>query len=291
MASTTQHIARRYRETSVITDNGLTVLVQTHDETLDTPATVEHLKADAGAAHEQSDLAQAFIRAGHHVKRIDHPNVARVLDVIEDADPALVFERLEAQTLEDHVNASPHLIEPDVAVRWASAICDALACLHGHSPPLMHLDLKPSNLLLTRGGRLVLTGFGLLREADGSAAPVALLSGAGTPGYAAPEQLESSSIDARADLYGLGATLYAALTRRTPPDARDLRDGRARWEPPEMHNPQVSPALSQAIRVLMSASRDARPNTAEEARELLSPRREIAATPRPTGTDDAGDAA
>jgi serine/threonine protein kinase/tetratricopeptide (TPR) repeat protein len=180
---------------------------------------------------------ERFHREASAVARIRHPNVVAVHDVIEASgihayamewidglSLAQLLETLERSEREPSLTdvrsclGSPTGALEDApsyvifACRIALKIARALGEVHRAG--LLHRDVKPSNILLRRDGTPLLADFGLARDAESEAS----LSGhfAGTPAYAAPEQLRGSPVDARTDVYGLGVTLYHAIARRAP---------------------------------------------------------------------------
>ena len=131
-------------------------------------------------------------------------------------------------------------VPQELAVDWAKQLCKALVYLHGFQPPVIYRDLKPANVILQKDGRLKLVDFGAIWQKErGKRKGPAL----GTPGYAAPEQYgKHPRSDARTDVYGLGMTLYYALTghdpAKPPHQIRRIRE----W------NPQLSPKLERIVR-------------------------------------------
>jgi len=163
-----------------------------------------------------------FLQEAAAIASLDHPGIVRLHRVVgESAEPgdpeaplALILELVEGTDLERLVVAEGRL-PLEQALTLGLEVAAALS--HAHQRGLIHRDVKPSNILLDSEGRARLTDFGLalIAEAQLSITP----SGAilGTPSYMAPEQLGSAhQVDARADVYGLGATLYRLLTGRSP---------------------------------------------------------------------------
>ncbi len=163
-------------------------------------------------------------RIGHGAKRleleafaaarIDHPAIVRLLHVGElDDVPYLVMEYVRGRTLAERLQEGP------LALREAAELTRTLAeALHAaHQQRVLHRDVKPSNVMLTPEGRPVLTDFGLAKLLDRAGELTRTGQLLGTPEYMAPEQaLAASKVDRRADVYGLGATLYAMLTCEPP---------------------------------------------------------------------------
>ena len=149
---------------------------------------------------------------------IEHPNVVWATDAGDhDGTPYIVMEYLAGETLQQVLAANGPLRIADACelVRQAAV---GLGCIHDRR--MVHRDVKPSNLLLTVDGVVKLLDFGLVRLAEGSGVGEELTAAAtarGTPDYIAPEQAsDSRSVDCRADIYGLGCTLYELLTGMLP---------------------------------------------------------------------------
>ncbi|HZU99911.1 MAG TPA: serine/threonine-protein kinase, partial [Planctomycetota bacterium] len=165
-------------------------------------------------AGEDEDWTRRFEREARAALAIHHEHVARVLP-LERHEGLLMLpmELLEGGTLKDVVKARGPLPWREAATLGA-AIARGLAAIHAGG--FVHRDLKPANVLLDGAGRPKITDFGLVKRASGvSVAPGVLTRTGeilGTFEYLAPELAEGSKVDARADLYSLGATLYELLS-------------------------------------------------------------------------------
>jgi len=204
---------------------------------------------DASVA-PSTDQLEWFRREVRLARRITHPNVARTHDMGEQSGSHFItMEFVEGTTLHDLLGGDAQggehgrrqalgLVQ---GVRIAAAVCDGLAA--AHAAGVVHRDLKPANVLIERGGRVVLTDFGIARALSDEQAGARTQGVVGTPQYMAPEQLSGTPVDGRADLYAMGLMLFemltgvlpfsggtplaAALARLTeqPPDPRMLRPG------------------------------------------------------------------
>ncbi|WP_395818088.1 protein kinase [Archangium minus] len=156
---------------------------------------------------------ERFRREVRLARRISHPHVARMHDLGEhEGQHFLTMEYVEGVDLRSLI-AREGPLAPARAARVALAVCEGLAA--AHSAGVVHRDLKPANVLVEKGGRVVLTDFGIARAlVDESARSTQ--GTAGTPMYMAPEQLSSGEVDARADLYAVGLMLYEMLTAAPP---------------------------------------------------------------------------
>jgi len=137
------------------------------------------------------------------MKNLRGPHLPVFIDVIEEEGAVwLIMEYIRGICFERYLEGGRTLPEEQV-LDTAIQVCDALCCLQSHSPPVIHLDIKPANLIRTLDGKVKLVDFGASFREDTE--PV----NEGTAGYAAPEQYYRQSVkDGRTDIYGLGATLY-----------------------------------------------------------------------------------
>jgi WD40 repeat protein len=173
------------------------------------------LKRPRPGAVETPEAVERFLREARAVAALRHPNIVAVHDAGQaDGRVYLVGELIEGRNLADELAAR----RPGFgrSAGWVAAMAEALA--HAHAMGLIHRDVKPSNVLIDRADRAHLTDFGLAKsDVDG---PTLTAEGQviGTPAYMAPEQADGrvGSIDARTDVYALGAVLYELLTGSQP---------------------------------------------------------------------------
>ncbi len=172
------------------------------------------------------DLRQRLLLEGRSQGSLQHPNVLMVTDLVDvDGTPGLVLEFVDGPTLAGHL-ASRRLDIEEVD-RLARQILAGMRAAHGHG--LVHRDLKPSNVLLSMAGDSPLAkvaDFGLVKALHGNvSSPSRTRTGLtmGTPGYMAPEQIiDASTVDARTDVFALGAVLYEMLTGQRAFQGEDL---------------------------------------------------------------------
>jgi tetratricopeptide (TPR) repeat protein len=164
--------------------------------------------------------AARFQREGTVLARLNHPNIARLLDagVTPGGQPYLVLEYVEGERLDRWCD--DHRLGPEARLRLFLGILEAVA--HAHANLIVHRDLKPSNILVTPDGTVKLLDFGiakLLEAESGEGASTTLTEAAGralTPEYAAPEQVTGGTITVATDVYSLGVLLYLLLAGRHP---------------------------------------------------------------------------
>ncbi len=168
-------------------------------------------------------LRARFVQEAETQRRLIHPHIVRVYEVFPDAElPWMVMELVEGGSLQDWVDRHGPM-PPRLA---AQAILDAAQGLQAaHAEALVHRDVKPANLLVHSNGRCKVADFGIARDPTKGLTRTGAVFG--TLGYIAPEQLEdASSVDARADVYGLAASLFALLAMPTHMEQMRLADDR-----------------------------------------------------------------
>lgn len=161
-----------------------------------------------------SERLRRFEHEARAIAALNHPHICTLHDIgNDDQMPYLVFEYLAGELLSDRL--SRERLDASQALGYALQICDALA--HAHEHGILHLDLKPQNIMVTRtGAKLFDFGIAELRDSGNSSGEVAKAEGgairAGTPGYLAPEQSAGRATDVRTDVFSFGVVLYELFT-------------------------------------------------------------------------------
>jgi serine/threonine protein kinase len=202
-------------------------------------AALKILHIEMAGDHE---LRERFLREGDVAKRVDHPGCVRILDddVTEQGEPFLIIELLEGHTLEDLWRDCDGQLTTVQALPVAASVLDTLAAFHAQR--IVHRDVKPSNIFLTDDSGVKILDFGVaqLREPgrDMTRAGTAM----GTAAYMAPEQAlgMSEQVDSRADIYGVGATLYSILS------GERLHRGSSEQESYVLAATQPAPSIARA---------------------------------------------
>jgi hypothetical protein len=210
-------VAGKYRIEGPLGEGGMGRVFAARQIGLERPVAVKLLRPEL--AGDGLALAR-FHREARLVAQLMSDHVVRVHDLGELAtgEPYLVMELLEGEDLGAVVARG--LVATDQAVAWIVAACDAIA--EAHALGIVHRDVKPSNLFITRNGRLKVLDFGLAKLATPPGASRATMAtGAGvllgSPHYMAPEQIIGArDVDPRADVWSIGATLYHLVTGRPP---------------------------------------------------------------------------
>jgi serine/threonine protein kinase len=213
-------IAGRYRLSNVIGRGGMGVVWQARDELLSRDVAVKELAWPAYFSEEEQKAAcRRATREAKVAARLSHRNVIRIFDIIEeDGCPWIVMELLPPRSLRDLIKEEG-LLSPAQAAEVGLGILAALRA--AHAAGIVHRDVKPANILITPD-RVVLTDFGIARAA-GTATLTIVGVLIGSPSYMAPERARGAQSGPPADLWGLGASLYAAVEGHGPFD----RDGGA----------------------------------------------------------------
>ncbi|MBD0747325.1 hypothetical protein BG418_37505 [Streptomyces sp. CBMA152] len=183
------------------------------DEILDRTVAVKEMRMDDLDVEDSRIRRERTLREARATARIDHPNVVRVYDVVEESDRLwIVMELVESRSLEQLlVQDGP--VTPREAARIGLGLVEALREVHAVG--VLHRDIKPGNVLLSRTGRVVLTDFGIAAIQDATALTVVGML-VGSPDYMAPERVGGKPQGPASDLWSLGATLCAAVGGQSP---------------------------------------------------------------------------
>jgi eukaryotic-like serine/threonine-protein kinase len=257
----------RYELGSVLGRGGMALVYLARDRERDRPVAIK-LLADNLAA--DPELRRRFAREAELAERLSHPNVLRVLDSGETGGRAfIVLEYVEGRNLAEELHRDGPLAPARVAELGSQA---AAALAHAHERGLVHRDVKPQNLLLTKDGTLKVSDFGIARVVDGTQL-TQVGTVLGTAAYLAPEQAAGEEATAAADVYSLGAVLYELLTGRPPYDASSLaefvlRRGDGDPPPPSALAPDVPAGLDALVLACLREDPAERP-TAREVELML----------------------
>jgi serine/threonine-protein kinase len=276
-------VAGRYEIVALLGVGGMGSVYKARDLELDELVALKMIRAELVAS---AGALERFRREVKLARRIAHPGVARTFDIGEyEGERFLTMELVDGESLAKAL-AREGALPPARCVEVALMLCDALAA--AHAVGVVHCDLSPTNVLLEKGGRVVITDFGVARAASMAvAAPGEVPSAAvGTPAYMAPEQvLGQQEIDARADVYALGAVLYEMCTgERAWQGASPFAVAAARLlEPPpdpRERRAEVPPALARIVlRCLARRPEDRYKSADAVARELTVAAAEVLPAP------------
>ncbi len=189
------------------------VVYRAYDPRLDRDVAIKMLLATKSG---DTQLAR-FRREARALARIQHENIVGVLQIGEHSGkPFIVMDYVEGESLQGRLDRSGPL-PPELAVTIIAKAARALVVAHDRG--VLHRDLKPENILISSADEPLITDFGLAKDVEdpGKSAAISIRGRfMGTPGFAAPEQAKGEDVGPSTDVYGLGATLFALVTRKPP---------------------------------------------------------------------------
>jgi len=252
-----------YRILAPLGVGGMGEVYRAHDDRLDRDVALKVLPVTVAADPERLERFEREARAS---AALNHPNIVSVFDIGQtsstrggDATTYVVMELLEGATLRGVLETHPPT--PRKALEWTVDVARGLAAAHARG--IVHRDVKPDNLFVTTEGRIKILDFGIARftaQGSGSATDAATVAAGtepgkvmGTAGYMSPEQVRGEPIDARSDIFALGAVLYEMLAGRRAfagETAVETMHAVLKTDPPEMTGPgqPVAPALDRIVR-------------------------------------------
>lgn len=217
---------------------------------------------------DQEHAVDQFLREARAAAAIEHPNIVRVFEINEHAGWwYIAMEMVEGGTLRDMVKAGG----PMPIVRVGPLIADAaLALAVAHQRGIIHRDIKPNNLMITRDGRCKISDFGLVRYDDPNDPFDFTDKSVGTPRYMAPEVIRQQPPTAAIDIYSLGATLYYGLTGRSPYTGASISEicqHHLHSPPPNLRDviPEAPASLTHLITRMLAKNPAERPAAADVA--------------------------
>ncbi len=269
-----------HRVEALLGRGGMGAVYRGFDLALERPVAIKVLTST------HRDAKARFMREARAQAKVRHPNVVPIHYVGEQDDVVfLSMDLIEGAAFDDHLRANGAL-DPERALDVIDAVCLALEA--GHKRGLVHRDVKPSNILRTEEGLILLADFGLAKAYDQDElrsherAEVPEESGAltkagavvGTPAYMAPEQARGETVDHRADMYALGVTLYELITGTRPFTSDDVASLLSQHLedtplPPRTLRPDLSPRIDTLVLRLLAKTPDGRFATYAELRDAI----------------------
>src|SRR5918993_1550154 len=255
-----RRLADRYVLETLVARGGMGAVWRGRDLRLDRPVAIKVMAGDRPA---DLHAVERFDREARTVARLTRPNIVAVYDFGSDgADSYLVMELVEGRSVADLIALGPLSVAQAVTI--AAQTCDGLAA--AHAAGVVHRDVKPANLIVTSAGVVKVCDFGIarLQHAVGQSRLTGSAVALGSTRYMAPEQVLDEPVDERADLYGLGCTLYAMLTGGPPfPGDNPIAvvEKHVTQAPPDVrsHRPEVPVELAALVDSLLAKAPADRP--------------------------------
>ncbi|MFN2588536.1 MAG: Stk1 family PASTA domain-containing Ser/Thr kinase [Actinomycetota bacterium] len=272
MSATNRTYGGRYAVLEPVGSGGMAEVYRARDELLGRDVA---LKVLSDRLSRDKSFVERFRREAQSAANLNHPNVVSLYDYgADDGAYYIVMEYIEGKSLGDMVAESGALL-PERAAEIAADVAAALE--RAHSSGLVHRDIKPTNIMVTRSGQTKVTDFGIARALGQSSDQTQMTQTGmviGTAAYLSPEQAQGNPVDARSDVYALGCVLYEMVTGR-PPFAGDtplaIAYKHVREDPvaPSGVNPDVPRALDAITLKALSKNPENRYSSAHEMREDL----------------------
>lgn len=237
----------RYKIISKIGVGGMADVFKGEDTLLGRPVAVKILHSNFAG---DDDFVARFKREAQAAGKLSHPNIVSMYDVgFDQGYHYIVMEYIEGETLKEYITRHER-ISIDNAVKFTIAIAEGLE--HAHVMGIVHCDIKPHNVLITKQGRIKVTDFGIARAMNAGTTMMYTNSIMGSAHYLSPEQASGKPVNGSTDIYSLGAVLYEMLTGRVPyegetPISVALKHVRERLIPPTRYNPSIPTLLEAAV--------------------------------------------
>lgn len=207
----------RYKIQSLIGQGGMAAVYKAHDPNLHRSVAIKVIHPHLS---DNPEFFRRFEEEATAVAQLRHPNIVQVYDFAHDEGMYyMVMEFVMGETLQTRLkrlNESKRLLSIQEAITFTAEICEAAHFAHERG--MIHRDIKPANIMLDVNGRAILMDFGIARMVDASQ-HTATGTVLGTAMYMPPEQIQGLQIDARADIYSIGITLFEMLSGKPPFEA------------------------------------------------------------------------
>ncbi len=271
--TTPQHLSDRYDVGEILGFGGMSEVHLARDQRLHRDVAIKVLRADL--ARDPSFYLR-FRREAQNAAALNHPAIVAVYDTGEAETPSgplpyIVMEYVDGVTLRDIV----HTEGPMPSTRAIEVIADACQALNfSHQHGIIHRDVKPANIMISKAGAVKVMDFGIARALADANSVTQTAAVIGTAQYLSPEQARGEKVDARSDVYSLGCVLFEVLTGEPPfvgdsPVAVAYQHVREDPAAPSQRHEDISPELDAVVLKALAKNPDNRYQTAAEMRADL----------------------
>ena len=243
-------LGNRYEIEEIIGSGGMAIVYKATDRLLNRYVAIKMLREEL---KDDKEFVERFRVEAQSAASLNHSNIVSVYDVgQENGMDYFVMEYIDGSTLKERIQAGP--IGWKTACKYAAQICDAIE--HAHRKNIVHRDIKPHNIMLTKDDTIKVTDFGIARAVSSSTI-VRQGNVIGSVHYFSPEQACGGAVDFKSDIYSIGVVLYEMLTGRVPFDAENpvavaKMQVDMQPEPPEILNPTIPKQLGEIVLKAMS---------------------------------------
>ena len=272
------YLQERYEILEKIGSGGMSVVYKAKCHTLNRLVAIKVLKEEFAS---DENFVSKFKMEAQAAARLSHPNIVNVYDVVDEENlHYIVMELIEGITLKSYIEKK-ELLDSKEAIGIAIQVAQGIAA--AHEQHIIHRDIKPQNMIISKDGKVKVADFGIARAV--SSQTVNSSAAVGSVHYISPEQARGGYCDERSDIYSFGITLYEMVTGRVPFEGDNtVAVALAHLEdpvvPPGDYNPQVYPGLEDIILKCTKKKPDRRYGSMEEVihdlrRVLMDPECDI----------------
>jgi eukaryotic-like serine/threonine-protein kinase len=260
----------------VLGRGGMGIVYRAYHPDLQLYSAVKIMRPDVA---NQPGFYERFLQEARTIARLQHPNIVDVMNFgLFEESYYLMMDFVQGPSLRELLSDNKRGLPLWDAINISWQIADVL--VYSHSAGVLHRDLKPDNILLTRSVRpnrpyrAIVTDFGLVKLGQGSLLETQEGISLGTPAYMSPEQCKGEEVDGRTDIYALGVMLYESAVGTRPYPVRNLFDAirfhnSGKIVSPRAHNPQIPPEIERMILHMMHPSLKQRTASAADATDEL----------------------
>jgi serine/threonine protein kinase len=257
-------LENRYRIDGLLAHGGMGAIYRAFDTNLNIPVAIKE------NFFQTPERAAQFKQEALILARLRHSALPSVIHhFTSQGRQYLVMDYIEGEDLWAIITRRGEPLAEREALDYMVQVCQAVSYLHRQRPPIIHRDIKPQNIKITPDGRAVLVDFGIAKQLTGRGDQTKAGAQAATTGFSPPEQYSGAGTTTASDIYSLGATLYAILTKKSPPISLSLMAGNSKFETPKLLNPKLSVLTSKAVMQAMQVTPELRPKSVSEWQRQL----------------------